>query len=655
MTKPAQTTHSAEDMAVLQRVLHENIRIIRKSGLFDTAYYTACYADVAQLGLNAIEHYVCYGSAEGRNPAPWFDSALYLEFYPHIAQKNINPFVHYIHSGKTEGFMAFAVGDSETLIQQARAHMQNREQEADYFAALYAWTQLSMRFPALVAQYKAEIEMCFQQGLQYYNTSSRSCAAPLVKPKSPLALLVAEVKKAQGRAETDIQKKSQQVVLLWQNIGRLLPQSSTQTSSISGSVKKPVAIFFSHEFLLSFYANLVRAFAPEHLDIVFDVSLFASPQMQEAQIQKYDFTPYTTHTGLEHLQNYEAVILDPYSFEVLPQLSSFFAQHTHIKTVVLSHSMDAKVAVRPWQHCLLVGCEKQTRQILRAQEGFFLEKEFLQGQEQVLASVAPQAKMEVAYTGPHHMDAYLQSPAHMQENKRRWRQEIEQALGCRFEKSKKVVVVFVDEASHKKHLIAGVNALAKHAHVILKVLHTEEAYLKRLSPQVHLWKDIGLAPNTLRFGADVIMAGYKSGTFFSSCMLGLLVLPFYARYENPRLTYGATQSATRTYAHHMESWLRFMAYAEDLPAPAVLTQYFLQHGKTFDVLHTQSLVDALYGKKYAHWYHGHIHEVQKRVFGCYTLEGVGKQTMQYILQFATQGSLGENCASVYLRPEYCVK
>ncbi len=669
MTTAQSSSSESVSAEALRRVLQENIRILRSSDLFDIAYYEASYPDVARLGVDPIEHYVCYGSAEGRNPAPWFDSALYLEFYPHIAQKNINPFVHYVHSGKAAGYMAFAVGGKGFLLQQARSltakalegSPEESTQEQDFFAALHVWTQLSMRFPTAIVRYKTEIEQCCKQALQVrfvYDASKpvtphseKSAVFTTQRTASftsPLAVVLAQLTKL--TAQPTPTKGGQSSAMLWQSLGRFLPKSEAAPLNV-----KPLAFFLSHAFLLGFYANLIRILPPESMDIIFTEGLFSTPQMQEEHMRKHGFTAHTAFTGLQKIQEYGAVVLDPYSFEMLPELAPFLAQHAHIKVIVLSHSMDAKVTVRARQHCLLVGCERQTRKLLGAQEEFYVRKEVLRSApnvSNVLSSIAPQAKMEVGYTGPHHMDDYLPPTSDM---KQALRKDIEQALGYQFETGKKVVAVFVDEISHKKQFICGINALAEHAHVILKVLSTEESYLRKLSPKVFVWKDIGLAPNTLRFGADVIMAGYRSGTFFSSCMLGLLVLPFYSRYEDARWGYGATQKLTRPYAHHMESWLRFLEPQKSLSAPALLTQYFLHKEKVFDILHTSKLVEALYDSAYGAWYANHISTVQQHIFGEYTLAGVGKQTAQYIMQFATEGTLGEHCAGVYFRPECVVK
>ncbi|WP_019833889.1 sulfotransferase family protein [Sphingomonas sp. PR090111-T3T-6A] len=50
--------------------------LIRNSGLFDADWYRARYADVPA-DMDAVDHYLTIGAAEGRNPSPLFDTGYY--------------------------------------------------------------------------------------------------------------------------------------------------------------------------------------------------------------------------------------------------------------------------------------------------------------------------------------------------------------------------------------------------------------------------------------------------------------------------------------------------------------------------------------------------------------------------------------------------
>lgn len=50
---------------------------VRDSGLFDAAWYLHAYPDVAQAGLDPLQHYCGFGRNEGRSPNAWFNAPWY--------------------------------------------------------------------------------------------------------------------------------------------------------------------------------------------------------------------------------------------------------------------------------------------------------------------------------------------------------------------------------------------------------------------------------------------------------------------------------------------------------------------------------------------------------------------------------------------------
>lgn len=86
-----------------ERELLRSSLAIRLSGLFDESWYLEAYPDVAQSGLDPVEHYLRFGAAEARNPSALFDSRWYLAAYPDVAEAGVNPLVHYILFGRDEG------------------------------------------------------------------------------------------------------------------------------------------------------------------------------------------------------------------------------------------------------------------------------------------------------------------------------------------------------------------------------------------------------------------------------------------------------------------------------------------------------------------------------------------------------------------------
>ncbi|MEA2937265.1 MAG: hypothetical protein QOC56_769 [Alphaproteobacteria bacterium] len=70
--------------------------------LFDGNWYLDKNPDVASAGMNPLEHYLRYGSDEGRAPNRLFNPAWYREMYlnPYAGRfSNIEPFTHYVTVG----------------------------------------------------------------------------------------------------------------------------------------------------------------------------------------------------------------------------------------------------------------------------------------------------------------------------------------------------------------------------------------------------------------------------------------------------------------------------------------------------------------------------------------------------------------------------
>lgn len=80
-----------------------DLRLVRRSTLFDAEWYTRQYQDVATSGVDPARHYLEQGWREGRDPGPGFSTRRYLEIYPDVRQAGVNPLVHYLRHGRREG------------------------------------------------------------------------------------------------------------------------------------------------------------------------------------------------------------------------------------------------------------------------------------------------------------------------------------------------------------------------------------------------------------------------------------------------------------------------------------------------------------------------------------------------------------------------
>jgi GT2 family glycosyltransferase len=83
-------------------IFHE-YELLAKSGLFDPDYYLRANADVADLNVDPLMHYLEQGCREGRNPSAEFDAAHYLAQCLGSGERPTNPLLHYLTVGMGRG------------------------------------------------------------------------------------------------------------------------------------------------------------------------------------------------------------------------------------------------------------------------------------------------------------------------------------------------------------------------------------------------------------------------------------------------------------------------------------------------------------------------------------------------------------------------
>ena len=79
------------------------IRKVRRSGLFDAAFYTSHHPGMRWIFRQfPIRHYVTIGEREHLKPNPDFAGSIYLRYNPDVANAGIPPFLHYVEIGHRE-------------------------------------------------------------------------------------------------------------------------------------------------------------------------------------------------------------------------------------------------------------------------------------------------------------------------------------------------------------------------------------------------------------------------------------------------------------------------------------------------------------------------------------------------------------------------
>lgn len=77
---------------------------VLNSGFFDQAYYLKTYPDVVRSEQDPFDHFVNFGSAEGRSPGPEFEAQWYKEEYLEPEGDVTEPLFHYIRVGRDLGY-----------------------------------------------------------------------------------------------------------------------------------------------------------------------------------------------------------------------------------------------------------------------------------------------------------------------------------------------------------------------------------------------------------------------------------------------------------------------------------------------------------------------------------------------------------------------
>ncbi|AVO39209.1 hypothetical protein [Pukyongiella litopenaei] len=70
---------------------------------FDPEFYLHSYPDVAEAGMDPLDHYLRYGWRDGRRPNTWFDPQVWLRARPDLVVSGGHPFVHYLREQGTAG------------------------------------------------------------------------------------------------------------------------------------------------------------------------------------------------------------------------------------------------------------------------------------------------------------------------------------------------------------------------------------------------------------------------------------------------------------------------------------------------------------------------------------------------------------------------
>lgn len=244
---------------------------------------------------------------------------------------------------------------------------------------------------------------------------------------------------------------------------------------------------------------------------------------------------------------------------------------------------------------------------------------------------------EVAYSGPYHFDRF--APAG-DEEKILLRNTITEKYGFHFDEDKIVLFVLEDEVSCHKQLVHCINKLSNNHHlvIIFKSFPSFNSHIFPDKKNVLTINDNTIAPNLFRFASDFILAGYRSGSFLSSLMAGLPVLPYYSRYEKDKFTNTQFFPFRYAYEHFQLSRCSMFSFL-----------IFDEFKFLFDLVDTRRIEKKIFDDEFKLWYTENIQLIRDFVFGdYYSGEEAAKKAAEYIIEFFSNHTLGEKNTYLYV-------
>jgi hypothetical protein len=113
---------------------------------FSSSYYLACYPDVANSGIDPLDHFLYTGWHEGRNPNTKFDTQYYLRSNTDVRILGVNPFIHFLKIGRFEsrrpqpiqnGVVESSLKVDNSDSERDQLSIVQREFSKDYYLAAY--------------------------------------------------------------------------------------------------------------------------------------------------------------------------------------------------------------------------------------------------------------------------------------------------------------------------------------------------------------------------------------------------------------------------------------------------------------------------------------------------------------------------------------
>ena len=406
-----------------------------------------------------------------------------------------------------------------------------------------------------------------------------------------------------------------------------ISQQSGQSPSLR---KKGRLAFWGGIAQLSFIAPILKKIGPKNLNIILKNQ---DNEIQKDIIDSNDLDQFNIMYGHDECKNYYFLITDQVNFSRDKNLS--FLENYWI---IYTHGNDAMFGGRcNLAHAVIA---QSTSQLVQQ---YFFMKNIINKEAFNVLSI--DNKCEGIALGPYNLFKYF-----TYDNKQAAIQELEKFFCIEINRKKPIIAVLEDELTNNYNLVDLLNVLAKSCTIILKPYHLSFP-TNALDKEIILykkWKKRTLSPTLLKRCADFVLAGLFSGTFISSVMAGIPVIPYYSRlitykskkfeYLNAKNIYYANKLPIKIDRNSSISHKLFFYWQN---------KYLLDF---FDVEDVNKVYSAIFDKDYITKYKKCLHNLQNDVFGEYNLDNIDEKAAQHILNFVENGTFGyENITGLYIK------
>ncbi len=126
------TQHYLEFGCAEGRIYFDDRKYLRETGIFDPEFYLNQYPDVSDAGFDPYEHFLTTGCAEGRWASLFFRSDWYMDRYPDARAHAKNSLFHYVEIGSKIGYEPNPFFESAYYFKKYNSQLESDEPLAHF-------------------------------------------------------------------------------------------------------------------------------------------------------------------------------------------------------------------------------------------------------------------------------------------------------------------------------------------------------------------------------------------------------------------------------------------------------------------------------------------------------------------------------------------